>query len=241
MQSHAALAETDWGGPRLEPDVDSLRAVLFDLWPNLIRKRAPEILPHLEGDWLSAQEFSDVQLLQQTQNIKFQLIKIAGENAAVCARRITENKFAQLAIEGSFAKVLRESRDATLAKFSLAKDVFSVGPTLTAHPTEAKRVTVLEILRRIYRAIVSLETHRWAPTERQEVLCDIEGEIDLVWLTGELWLKRPTPGDEIEWGLHFFRDSLFDAVPNLFARFQSAIAEHYGLKENCTPCSEFHS
>src|SRR3989449_11520766 len=43
-----------------------------------------------------------------------------------------------------------------------------VRPVITAHPTEAKRVTVLEKHRRIYRRLVDLEAPRWTPRERSE-------------------------------------------------------------------------
>ena len=42
-----------------------------------------------------------------------------------------------------------------------------IRPVITAHPTEAKRVTVLEKHRRIYRRLVDLESPRWTPRERQ--------------------------------------------------------------------------
>jgi phosphoenolpyruvate carboxylase len=117
----------------------------------------------------------------------------------------------------------------------------SVGPTLTAHPTEAKRVTVLEIHRRIYRLLVALETQRWTPREREELLLDIQCEIDLLWMTGELRRERPSLNDEIEWGLQFFRDSIYDAVPQLFERFKAATDDLTGGSRDVTPCIRFHS
>ena len=45
-----------------------------------------------------------------------------------------------------------------------------IRPVITAHPTEAKRVTVLEIHRRIYRLLVDLESDRWTPRERHDLL-----------------------------------------------------------------------
>src|SRR5690606_2416559 len=70
---------------------------------------------------------------------------------------------------------------------------------------------------------------------------DIENEIDLLWLTGELRLKRPSPIDEIDWGLQFFRDGLFDAVPNLNRQFSDAVEGRFGHAGNFKPCLQFHS
>src|SRR5207245_10968771 len=61
-----------------------------------------------------------------------------------------------------------------------------VRPVITAHPTEAKRVTVLEKHRRIYRRLVDLEAPRWTPRERGALVDNLRTEIELPWLTGEL-------------------------------------------------------
>ncbi len=45
-----------------------------------------------------------------------------------------------------------------------------IRPVITAHPTEAKRVTVLEKHRRIYRRLVDLESPRWTPRERRALI-----------------------------------------------------------------------
>ena len=92
----------------------------------------------------------------------------------------------------------------------------------TRETREAMGFRVLEIHRRIYRSLVALETQRWTPRARDDILLDIEGEIDLLWMTGELRLERPSLTDEIEWGLQFFRDAIFDAVPQVFERFNAA-------------------
>jgi hypothetical protein len=54
-----------------------------------------------------------------------------------------------------------------------------VTPTITAHPTEAKRTTVLEAYRRIYRTLVELESSRWTPRERDRLTLKIRNQIEL--------------------------------------------------------------
>ncbi|TIO42678.1 MAG: phosphoenolpyruvate carboxylase, partial [Mesorhizobium sp.] len=98
---------------------------------------------------------------------------------------------------------------------------------MTAHPTEAKRVTVLEIHRRIYRKLTELDQPRWAPRERDLLVADLESEIELLWMTGELRLERPTVEGEIAWGLHFFREVIFEATPQLYGKLQGAFERHY--------------
>ena len=93
-------------------------------------------------------------------------------------------------------------------------------PVITAHPTEAKRVTVLEKHRRIYRRLVDLESPRWTPRERQALIDGLRNEIELLWLTGELRLQKPTVPQEVFWGLHFFNETLFEAVPDLLDKVE---------------------
>lgn len=220
---------------------DTLRTEVQELWRNVISHRAPQALPLLDSSDGSLPQGKDQASYLQALNIWFQLLKIVEENAAMRARREAETKDGADAVSGSFARALADAADVSRSEFDDAAQRLSVGPTLTAHPTEAKRVTVLEIHRRIYRGLVKLETRRWTPRERRDLMRDLESEIDLLWLTGELRLQRPTPEDEIEWGLQFFRDALFDAVPELYHRFHDAAQSRFGIGGNMSPCVHFHS
>ena len=220
----------------------TLRADLRALWRNVIARRAPEVADRIEqpDHCLPIGEAASPYL--QAINIWFQLTRIIDENCAMRDRRQAEARQGAESVEGSFAKAIADLDPALSAEaFTEMAAQLRVGPTLTAHPTEAKRVTVLEIHRRIYRHLVALETQRWTPRERDEILLDIESEIDLLWMTGELRLERPSLDDEIEWGLQFFRDAIFDAVPQLVDRFNHAVQARFGPSEPTAPCLRFHS
>ena len=221
----------------------SLRTLLWEQLLKIVQLRAPSVVhllnsPEAESDLPAA----DAGGYLQAVNIWFQLCKIADENAAVRERRQTEALDGPEIVEGSFAQAMARIKGDAPERFADAVTSLSVGPTLTAHPTEAKRVTILEIHRRIYRLLVTLETQRWTPRERAARIVDLSGEIDLLWLSGELRLERPSLSDEIEWGLQFFRDSLFDATPQLFEQFLSATEATFGRSQNAIrPCVKFHS
>src|SRR3989442_6982258 len=93
-----------------------------------------------------------------------------------------------------------------------------VPPVITAPPHEAKRVTVLEKHRRIYRRLVDLEATRWTPRERSALVENLRTEIELLWLTGELRLAKPTVEQELAWGLYFVNENLVEVVPELVAK-----------------------
>ena len=105
---------------------------------------------------------------------------------------------------------------------------------ITAHPTEAKRVTVLEKHRRIYRLLVELESPRWTPRERRRAERQVGHEIELLWMTGELRLEKPTVPQEVAWDLHFFNETLFESVPDLTTGWS-------GPSHSCTPASRSRS
>ncbi|WP_282169680.1 phosphoenolpyruvate carboxylase [Ruegeria atlantica] len=220
---------------------DGLRTELRTLWRNILLKRAPHV-----ASWAEAKPLPPIPTGQaaipylQALSIWFQLVRIIDENADVRNRRQIETQKGAQAVEGGFAEVLSDLNLSVGETEKLAGSLMT-GPTLTAHPTEAKRVTVLEIHRRIYRILVSLEAQRWTPIERSTLLNDLEGEIDLLWMTGELRLSRPSLRDEIEWGLQFFRDAIFDAVPQVIDRFDHACMQVLGKTLNVTPNVRFHS
>ncbi|MDW4551751.1 phosphoenolpyruvate carboxylase [Defluviimonas sp. D31] len=222
-----------------------LRDLLHRLLMQVVGRRAPEV-----ADWLTAGGTGPIPAgpmavpYLQAQNIWFQLQKIADENARIRARRRTEAEEGPDAVPGSFAAAFQRIGQSGLGRGAIDAAIgkLAVVPTLTAHPTEAKRVTILEIHRRIYRKLVELETHRWTPRERARHGDEIRAEIDLLWLTGELRIERPSLEDEIAWGLQFFRNSIFDAVPQLFDQYGDARERHFpGAATPVRPCIRFHS
>ncbi|PLP55969.1 phosphoenolpyruvate carboxylase [Mesorhizobium loti] len=204
--------------------------LLFRLLVSVVREREPEIAEILvrRGSLGSLAEDLRIPALQAT-GIWFQLIAIASELQAVRTRRETEQAESPEDVIGSFANVIGEiaAEGYSAEAVQEALDSLVVGPTMTAHPTEAKRVTVLEIHRRIYRKLTEIGQLRWAPRERDTLICDLRSEIELLWMTGELRLERPTVEREIAWGLHFFREVLFEATPQLYDLVDGALKRHF--------------
>lgn len=165
----------------------------------------------------------------QVVGIWFNLLNIIEENAAMRARRRVESLAGPDQVKGTFSNILASAAaaDIDLEAIAGALQRFDVSPTITAHPTETKRVTVLEIHRRIYRKLVDLEIQRWTPRERDRLVRELRAEIDLLWMTGELRLERPSLDQEVAWGQHFFREILFEAVPQVYESLASAIHRHY--------------
>ncbi|CAN7491597.1 phosphoenolpyruvate carboxylase [Mesorhizobium sp. LjNodule214] len=206
------------------------RSLLLRLLLQVASAREPEIAAVLSGrrSLVSLAAEQRIPALQAS-GVWFQLLTIADELLAMRARRELEQGAGVDEVPGSFASVIAQmaANGHSAARVQAALDELCVGPTMTAHPTEAKRVTVLEIHRRIYRKLTELDQPRWAPRERDLLVADLESEIELLWMTGELRLERPTVEREIAWGLHFFREVIFEATPQLYGKLQGAFERHY--------------
>jgi phosphoenolpyruvate carboxylase len=129
--------------------------LLYTLLVDVVRVRAPDIEPVVRGDASGLDLPIDrcVRALQ-AQGIWFQLLSIAEQNAAMRRRRQVEIARGVEGVKGTFAGVFAEAVAAGTPPEAIAAllERLRIRPVITAHPTEAKRVTVLEKHRRIYRA-----------------------------------------------------------------------------------------
>jgi phosphoenolpyruvate carboxylase len=108
-------------------------------------------------------------------------------------------------------------------------------PVFTAHPTEAKRRTILEALRRIFVTGEELDDPRIGEEEEATIIRRLESEIQILWKTDEVRAKRPQVRDEIRNGLFYFQESLFDAVPRMYRGMEKGIKRIYGAELEETP------
>ena len=204
----------------------------------VISQRKPEILPVFEGKQALPRDDNELLLAGlQAWGIWFQLLNIAEENAAMRRRRVTEGMQGLEHVAGTFANVIAQAAEMGLSHREV-QDLLNrmkVTPTITAHPTEAKRVTVLQVHRRIYVLLYRLEATRWTPRERASLEEQLRNEIDLLWLTGELRLEKPSVVQEIKWGLHFFEQTLYERVPETLKRLDLALSGHYPGKTFTVP------
>ncbi len=219
--------------------------LLFNLLVDVIRSRQPEIEPILMGGPMDpAWPPELVARTLRAQGIWFQLLSIAEQNAAMRRRRQIESERGYDQVRGTFAQVIAEARQAghTPSQMQSLLDILRVRPVITAHPTEAKRVTVLEKHRRIYRRLVDLESSRWTPRERMALTESLRNEIELLLMTGELRLERPTVPQEVYWGLHFFNETLFDAVTEMLVKLDRVLQHEFpGAQFRIPPFFQFGS
>ena len=149
----------------------------------------------------------------------FQLINLAEDQQRV---RVLRERESRAEAEGrpmaetlaaAFA-ALREG-GATPEKVSEIVSGLRIVPVLTAHPTEARRRTVLGKLERLRLALERLDADDSLPSEKRETIETIREQITSLWQTDESRARRPEVLDEVRTGLYFFEEVLFDLVPQI--------------------------
>ena len=99
-----------------------------------------------------------------------------------------------------------------------------VTPVITAHPTEVRRKTILEVLEQVAalldrRSRVADSAIECAEIEHQLSVCVL-----LLWQTALLRLSKLRVRDEINEAIRYYNTSLFDVIASLTSDFESALA-----------------
>ncbi len=163
--------------------------------------------------------------------IYFELANLAETNHRKRRRRARQLDQHRATLPGSFrGTLLRMKKAGISAEAALAalRQVM-VTPVFTAHPTEVARQTVLLKRRRIAQQLERLD--RLPLTEAEALRCEqtIHAEIASLWQTDEVRQTKPTVNDEIRMGLRYFRLSLFETLPRIYAEVAESMRDVYGM------------
>ncbi len=177
-------------------------------------------------DKLSPDDLTDV---VRAFNLYFSLVNIAEESFQHRHRRQQARRHAAVRM-GSFTQTLQEfhAEGVTPEQIQTLLSETLYMPVFTAHPTDAIRRTVLYALRRIFITSEQLYDRRISREEREDIRHTIKQQIQVLWKTDEVRVNKPTVEDEIRNGLYFFRESLFEAVPETYHHLEKAIQRVYG-------------
>ncbi|MGH7789205.1 MAG: phosphoenolpyruvate carboxylase [Candidatus Binatia bacterium] len=160
----------------------------------------------------------------QAYSVAFQLLNHAEENAAAQQRRVDETQHGFTHEPGLWGHTLRQLAELGLGaeEIAAALPAIRVEPVLTAHPTEAKRATVLEHHRALYLLQVKRENQMWTPSERQAIRDEIKVVLERLWRTGEIFLDKADVAAEVRNVVHYLT-AVFPAVlPLLDQRLRQA-------------------
>ncbi len=184
------------------------------------RKRLDRMISTLDPDTLTQ--------VVRAFSIYFALVNIA-EEAFQHQQRRRACRATGPSWPGSFDATLRQLRKENIdgEQLQTLLDHMRYYPVITAHPTEAKRRMVKEALRRIFLVSEKLDNGRLGKLEREEIIRELTTEIEILWKTDEVRVRRPTVEDEIRSGIGYFQDCLFEAVPLTYRNIEKAAARIY--------------
>jgi len=156
---------------------------------------------------ISHHEVSDEKVAQAI-GICFELLNSVEENAATQFRRKTETQFGLESIRGSWGETLKSWHTSGIKEQEIVDLLpkIKVTPVLTAHPSEAKRLTVLDIHRELYILLVKNENPLWSNSESAVIRQEIKSLLERWWRTGEIYLQKPRLDDERSNVMHYFEN-----------------------------------
>ena len=159
----------------------------------------------------------------------FDLANLAEEAARVETLRERERAHDPEPVSESIADAIGTLKRAGVTQNQMAELLrcLKIELVLTAHPTEAKRRTILSKIYRLSQAVRSLYETDPLPRERAEIDATIAAEITSLWLTRRARTERPSVTDEVRTGLFFMERVFWDLLPRVDADLENALAQYY--------------
>ncbi len=180
--------------------------------PGVARQRLSEEIARLE--------LADSAAVARAFTLYFQLVNLAEEHQRIRMLRMRARRARGRPLDDSVNEAvdrLVPELAATGIERRIERTI--VHPVLTAHPTEARRRTLLFALRRVHRLLDALDDPRITPDEDADLRRRLREEITILWHIGDVRSVAPTPLDEVRSAMAIFDETLFTVVP----RFQRAL------------------
>lgn len=154
--------------------------------------------------------------LGQAYSIAFQVLNMVEELAADEMRSLRERAEGLTAEHGLWGQQLERLKESGYSAEAIAATLkrVQVEPVLTAHPTEAKRLAVLETHRYLHTLLEQHDNPGLTPSEAAAVRQRTIATLERLWRTGEILMHKPQVTDELRNVMHYLRD----VFPNVLNR-----------------------
>ncbi len=178
---------------------------------------------HLTAD-LAGVSLRQAEVLIRSFSLYFQLTNLAEEKQRVRSLRLRERR-ARGQVDESVGAAVRDLRRRRMSRAELDALVnrLAISPVLTAHPTEARRRTLIVALRRVYRLLDALDDPRLTPSEDEEIRRRLREQIAILWHVVPIRATAPGPLDEVRSAMALFDESLFVVVPRVYRAVSRAL------------------
>jgi phosphoenolpyruvate carboxylase len=184
----------------------------------------PAIEAELAGQ-VESLSLVDKELIARAFTVYFELINLVEEHHRVQVLQERERQTETQPLRDSIAEAIARLRQQGLDQADLQQllDSLHVELVFTAHPTEARRRTILSKLRRIAQHLHEFDLQDLPLSEREALLVKIRAEITSLWVTERSLTLRPEVIDEVRTGLYYLQTTLWDAIPQLYRALEVAL------------------
>lgn len=208
--------------------VEQEGAELFDLVEQLrrsaIRRRSSDDGARLDAGLLLGRSSTELLAVARAFTAYFLLINLAEEKHRV--RTLRRRERAGVLPESIAHAITQLPRsDMPTAHLHTLLDRLLLRPVLTAHPTEARRRTVLIAQRRLYRLLDRFDDPRLTRRQDRDLRRRLREEITVLWQTSQGRRQRPSPLDEVRAAMVFFDQTLFRVTPQLYRALDVALLD----------------
>lgn len=126
--------------------------------------------------------------------------------------------------EGSLEAFFEQAKTWPVSKESLQEQIstLNIDLVLTAHPTEVTRRTLMHKYDFISELLLTLDNPSLTNEEEKNTIELLYREITSIWQSDEIRKKRPSPIDEVKWGLAVIESSLWHALPEHLKQLNKA-------------------
>jgi len=211
-------------GKQLFENVEKLRALTKGLRSNY----KPETIKQIKSIVTRLDNKESYSVIKAF-SIYFILVNAADEVSKVTSEK---NVIERETLLGSFEEAFDEVSELKLSKQSIEKILRSIEiiPVFTAHPTEATRQTILKKILKISNLLLNRELKHHSPAEIDEIKSKIKTEIVLLWQSNEIRFSKITVYDEIIRGLFFFRQVIYNVLPDFYTNLKTALNNKFKYK-----------
>jgi len=162
--------------------------------------------------------------------VYFHLVNTAEQYHRTRRRRIHEidpnNRPQRGSIEALISFLKQHKLDA--ATLQILLDHLAIDLVFTAHPTEATRRSLITKAQRVTRLLADYDHKElMTPHELAQWQRDLDTVIDLLWRTDAVRQVRLQPIDEIKMGISYLDEILYDALADLYNRFEELLHKTY--------------
>ncbi len=181
-------------------------------------------------------DLDDAYKVARSFTIYFQLVNIAEEMQRVRRIRSYEREgtgLQEMSLRKLFAGLKSHGHSGEeLAGFMSSLNIELV---LTAHPTEAKRRTVMDHLLRIASQLAELDRSDITLYEGETAKETIKETLEILWQTTELRQRRVLVSDEVDQTLFFFRRTILGLLPDMHRRLRREFTRCFPPKAPARP------